>query len=436
MTHGQAKDRKIKLGYHLSPQASWLAAEPGASPYAVGPLVAVARKAEAALIDALFRADSFSFSPDQAASFRYGAVDAQLALASLAAATTRIGLVATISTTFTEPYATARQVLTLDHLSSGRAGWNAVTSHQGERAFGPQPIPDQATRYRRAGEFLEVVNGLWSSWDRDALLLDRDSRRFADAARVRRFAYRGDFFDIEGTSALPPSPQGRPVQFQAGASGEGKAFAARFAEAVFSASPDIGHARGIYAELKQLVAAGGRDPEKFLVFPGFGLILGKTQEEADDIHRNLTDGLDFEAGRKGAGYYLGEVDLTGLDLDAPVPLHLLPTDPSRLPRRRSRAALMQAVARKPGNTLRDVIRSFLLSDGGHFLTVQSYDGAAAELERWFATGAADGFLLSFPARGDQFDRFIEHVIPRLQDRGLYRRAYEGETLRQNLGLAA
>lgn len=429
--------RQIKFGYHLAPQYGWAHSQEEAyAPYEAEPLIKVAQKAEEALIDALFRADGFSFTPDNASKFRYGSLDPLLAFSAVAAATKRIGLVATASTTFNEPYVVARQVLSLDHLSRGRAGWNAVTSFQGERAFGAEPIPDQTVRYERAEEFLQVVHGFWSSWDGDALVLDKSSGKFADPAKVKSFAFRGRFFDVEATSPLPPSPQGGPVQFQAGASAEGKQFAARFAEAIFSASPDIDHARSIYAELKSLVGAEGRDPDKFLILPGASFVLGETHEEAEEIYRGITADLDFKLGRRGVENYFGGVDLSGVDLDEPIPPHLVPADTSVLHRRRSRAELLKGVAVKPGNTLRDVIRTFLISDGGHFLTVQSYDGAADVLEEWFRTGAADGFVLSFPARGEQFDKFIEHVIPRLQDRGLYRRAYEGSTLRENLGLAS
>lgn len=429
--------RQIKLGYHLAPQYGWAhAREETYPPYDVEPLIQVARKAEEALVDALFRADGFDFTPQKATRFNYGSLDPQLAFSAIAASTRHIGLVATVSTTFNQPYTTARQVLSLDHLSRGRAGWNAVTSFSGERAFSSDPIPDQTTRYQRAEEFLQIVHGLWSTWDQDALVLDKAGNRFADPSKVKPFSFKGNFFDVEGTSPLPPSPQGGPVQFQAGASAEGKQFAARFAEAVFSASPDIDHARTIYAELKSLVRAAGRDPDRFLVLPGAGLVLGKTEDEANEIYRGITEDLDYEQGRRGAEAYFGGVDLSGVDLDEPVPVHLLPQDTSVLLRRRSRAELLKQVALKPGNTLRDVIRKFLIGDGGHFLTVQSYDGAANVLEEWFRTGAADGFVLSFPTRGDQFDRFIEHVVPRLQDRGLYRRAYQGSTLRENLGLAS
>ena len=428
--------RRLRLGAHLHPQYGWASDQEGhLGAFSGKPYADFARKAEDALLDVLFRADGFSFVPDNAVTFRHGSVDPLLSLAAAAAVTRNIGLVATLSTTFGQPYVTARQVLSLDHLSDGRAGWNAVTSFSGERAFSAVPIPDQTERYARATEFLQIVNGLWSTWGDGALLQDKASGRFGDPSKITPFAFRGQYFDIVGTSQLPPSPQGRPVQFQAGASREGKAFAARFAEAIFSASPDIGHARALYAEVKGLVTAAGRDPDQFLIMPGAGLVLGATKAEAWETYRALVDGLDLDSARRGAAAYLGGTDLSALALDEPIPHHLLPADTALLHRRRSRAELLKQVAVKPGATLRDVLLRFLLGDGGHFQTVQSYDGAADVLADWFETGAADGFVVSFPARGDQFDRFIEHVIPRLQDRGLFHRAYEGGTLRENLGLA-
>ncbi len=427
--------REIKLGYLLAPQYSWASPQGAAHhPYGADPYIEVAQKLEAALFDVLFRADGFGFVPENATSYRYTALDPTVQLSAIGARTRHIGLAPTISTSFTQPYITARQVLSLDHVSGGRAGWNAVTSFQGERAFGPDPLPDQAIRYERATEFLQIVNGLWSSWGDDSLVLDRASKRFGDASKVRSFPFRGRFYDVEGTSPLPASAQGRPVQFQAGGSSEGRDFAARFAEAVFTASSDVEHAREFYGDLKSRVLRQGRDPDKVLVIPGVWLVLGKTQGEAEDILRGVADGLDFERGRTGAGTYLG-ADLSALPLDEPVPESVLPADTSVLQRRRSRAELLKRVAVKPGNTLRDVLRTFLLNDGGHYLGVHSYDGAADMFETWFRSGAADGFVLSFPAQGDQIDRFVEHVVPRLQDRRLYRRAYEGDTLRENLGLA-
>lgn len=427
--------KQIKLGYHLSPEGGWADINEGfVTPYDVEPLIKTAQKAEKALFDFVFRADVLGAGSDDAAQFRYVALDPLLALSAVATATNAIGLVGSVSTTFTEPYNTARQMLSLDHLSRGRAGWNAVTSFQGERAFNHAPLPSPHQRYQRAAEFLEIVHGLWSSWQAGAFIGDKRANLFADARKIAPYAFQGAFFDVEAISPLPPSPQGRPVQFQAGVSDEGMRFGAHFAQAIFSASPDIGHAQRIYREIKSLAAEFDRKPADILIFNGMSLVIGATEEEASTLFRALSANVDLAAGRRGVESYLGDIDLSSLSPDEPIPAALLPEETSELTRRPSRAALLKAAALKPGNTLRDVIQTFLFAKGGHFLAIQSYAQAAETLEHWFRQEAADGFVLSFPAAGDQFDRFAEHVIPRLQHKGLFRRQYHGLTLRDHLGL--
>lgn len=429
-------DREIKLMHYLDlpgkPRGRdrWTAAERfGPSQYA-----SLARDLEDALFDGVFRADGAGPpNIEWLATSEGPSHDAFQHLAAIAPVTKHLGLVGTASSTFNLPYAFARQLLTLDHLSGGRVGWNAVTSFEGEKAFGLGELPPQGERYARATEFLEVVHGLWGSWQPGALDVGQDTARYANPDLIKPLTYHGKYFDVEGVATLPRSPQGWPVQFQAGASGSAKPFAARFAEGIYSASPSIEHARQFYSEIKRLVGQAGRNPQHTLIFPGFHPYLAKTRAEAEEKFRAAGDGVDIAAGLRELERQFGDVDYSALDLDEPIPGDLLPATET-LRRRQSRPGLYADIARQPGVTLRHVIQR-VATASGHYMTYGSYDDVADELELWFTTGAADGFAIGFVTdNADGFDDFIEQVVPRLQDKGLFRRKYQGTTLRENLGL--
>lgn len=426
--------RQIKFGVHLGPLGITGSdtQHPIAETYNLAELVAVAQAAEAAKFDALFRADSPAFDKNLVAESnqpRLG-VDAIVALTAVAAVTNRIGLVATASTSFNLPYNLARQFQSLDQLSRGRAGWNAVTSSAGERQFGIEELPRQERRYERAAEFLQVVQGLWASWGPDALQRDGD-RLSVDPAQITEIDVHGGHFDVEGALGLPRSPQGWPVQFQAGASDTGKRFAGAYAEAIFSASPSFEHARRIAAEFKQLGRDEGRPEHLPLVFPGFNIVSEATTEAAQERYRARFDSVDFDKARLTLSNQFGGIDLDGLPLDQPIPADRLP-DIDSLVRRQSRPGLFRELAER-GLSLREILELHL-SGNGHYVFVGSYDDVADELERWFTGGAADGFILGFLGGLTDFNNAVEHVLPRLQDRGLFRREYEADTLRGNLGL--
>lgn len=431
--------RTIKLGRHFALPWRW----PDASVelgdlYHANAYADVARQSEAAGFDFLLRADTFTFEPGGAAKAPALGLDPVVSLTVAAAATRHIGIVPTISSTFSQPYSLARSLLSLDLLSGGRAGWNVVTSFAGEKKFGLRELPPQEERYARAAELLEILHGLWRSWDPQALKFDRESGRFADPALIRTVEHDGAFFRMTGASSLPPSPQGWPVQVQAGASGPGKAFAAKHADVVYSASTDITHAQRIASELKALALANGRPPGSLLVTPGINLVTAATDREAEEAFQAVRESFDYEAGRRELEFLFGGVTLADIDLDDPIPQDRLP-DVTSLRRRQSRPALFIELAQREGATLRKVLDVSLIG-GGHYAFHGSYDRLADELIRWFDAGAADGFVLGFLGSGTQlgnqaqFDAFVENVIPRLRDRGYLRKTYAGSTLRENLGL--
>lgn len=428
------RDRTIVFGRSFGQRRDWTA--PAASIpdlYGVEQYVAKAQESEAAVIDFLFRADTFFFDRESTLRSPAAEADSFVVAASVAATTHSLGLVSTRSTTFNYPYSLARDFLTLDHLTHGRAGWNAVTSFTAEEKFGLRGLPDQTERYARAAEFVEIVHRLWTSWEPEAVVFDQVRRVFADPARIREVVYDGEYLSVHGALGLPPSPQGRPVQFQAGASESGLAFAGRFAEAVFSASLTIDHAVSVARALKAQARAHGRAPSSLLVLPGFRITSAATTVEVDELIEATRRGLDYERGRALIEFtFDGRLDIADLDLDEQIPQERFP-DLTTL-RRHSRTAIFRDIASREGATLRDVIDAMLLS-AGHYATAGTYDEIVHELIDWFDRGAADGFVVSFGAdEASQFAAFRDEILPRLRDRGYAKRDYHGDTLRDNLRL--
>ncbi|WP_261554929.1 NtaA/DmoA family FMN-dependent monooxygenase [Frankia tisae] len=438
---------------HLAAHAVGLApafsqeSDPIRQKYDLAAIIEATRLLEDAKFDAVFEADAVIFDIDDADSIYTNLhADATAVAAALAAATSKIGLVSTATTTFNVPYALARQFQSIDQLSGGRLGWNAVTSFGGEKQFGFDELPDQTIRYQRAVEFVDIVQGLWRGWHADAVSTGSAKKPRIDSSKIDRFTYEGEFLRTDGALGIPRSPQGWPVQWQAGASAEGLRFAGRYAEAIFSASPDLDHALGFRNRLAAAVAEQrGSDAPAPLVFPGVHLIAASTEVEAKEQGQALIDALDVEAGRRSLALAFGAVvaaeregptgiELSDLDLDEPIPaerLDALP-DSESLRRRRSRSELYRGLARK-GLTLRQLIIEHLQGHA-HYRLTGSFEQVADDLGLWFDEGGADGFVLRFSNGAEGLHGFIEHVIPRLQDRGLFRRDYAGSTLREHLGL--
>lgn len=418
------------VGYHA---AAWR--HPAADPAAASTFahfVRVAQTAERALFDMVFLADGIGIraKDEPPGALSRSAQTAELEpltlLSALSAVTTRIGLVATASTTYNEPFHIARKWASLDRISGGRAGWNIVTSWSDAEArnFNRTEHLDYETRYARAAEFVEVVKGLWDSWEDDALVRDKATGLFFDPTKLHALNHQGPHFQVQGPLSVARTPQGRPLLVQAGASEQGLDIAAGSADLVYSASQDLPSARAYYDSLKSRLPAHGRAPADLLVMPGITPFVGRTMAEAQAKYDQLNDLVDPTL---GLSYLYGQFgDLSGHDLDGPVPE---PRD-SKV---RSLARGLFAMARQEDLTIRQLYVRVAAGFGTR-LVIGTPQTIADEMEYWMAEGAADGFNICPPVLPVALDDFAELVIPELQRRGLFRTAYESTTLRGNLGL--
>ncbi len=389
----------------------------------------IARIAERGKFDLLFISDGLVMDPGDHPSFLCRFEPTTL-ISVLSASTRHIGLGATVSTSFGEPYHVARTFASIDHISRGRAAWNVVTSSQPRAAlnFSRERHMEHELRYEVANEFVDVVRGLWDCWDDDAIVADKASGRYIDAAKVRPLDHKGRFFQVKGPINIPRSPQGHPVIIQAGGSPSGLDLAARTAEIVFSVVQELASAKAAYADLKGRLAKYGRDPDQLAVLPGGMPIIGHTDAEAKDKLALLqswltpTNALTLVSGRIG-------YDVSGYPLDAPVP----PPPPGDNGSQTFHKVLYEA-ARRQNMTLRDLY-NLTAAARGHWVVCGTPAHIADTLEEWFVEGAADGFNILPPYFPGAFADFVDLVVPELQRRGLFRRAYQGTTLRDHLGLA-
>lgn len=429
---------KLHIGLSLSP--TWLRGEAWRRPdsrveemFESAFYAELAQKAEAAHLDFVFRADSLFVDPEGLATAPgFSAPDPTVLLASIAAATSRIGLVTTASTTFNAPYAVARQIQSLNWTSKGRAGWNIVTALDGERNFGLSSMPDAEWRYERAREFTSIVLDLWSGYPADALLLDREAGRFADTARVRRTDHRGPHFSVEGPLTLPAHPTGRIPLFQAGASSSGRDFAASTADAIFAATPDRGAAIALRADLRERAVRFGRPADAIRVMPGLALVLASTLEEARDIHAEFQKPRDRERAYAFAETALG-TDIRTLPHDRPVPLELVgPIAPDA--RSRTHAELLRRIVLEERPAICDLLRRPEITGSAHWQIVGTPDMAVDEIRAWQKAGALDG-LIALPGQTlRSLDLFLDEVVPRLAEKGAFRAAYDSDTLAGHLGI--
>ncbi|MFJ6723771.1 LLM class flavin-dependent oxidoreductase [Streptomyces sp. NPDC091281] len=418
------------LGYHAS---AWMI--PGVPPVAdFAHYRAMAETAERGLFDLLFIPDRLAaalYDVPRGALGRASTVtdlEPLTLLAALAPVTCRIGLAATMSTTFQEPYTTARFFASLDHISGGRAAWNVVTSTLPEEArnHGLAAMPSKAERYGRAEEAVDVVTALWDSWDSDAFVHDTGTGRYFDPAKMRRLDHRGRHFRVDGPLNVPRTPTGRPVIVQAGASPAGRELAGRTAEIVYTVQNELSAAQAYYRDVKQRAAAHGRDPAGLLVLPGVLPVLGETRAAAHDRLRHLREQIDPQLGLAHLALFLG--DLSSYDLDGPVPE--LEDDPAVPSRRR----LWLRMAHEQKLTIRQLYQATAIANG-HLEAVGTAADVADIMEEWFTEGAADGFNVMSALAPQDLDAFVRLVVPELQRRGLFRDRYESTTLRGNLGLA-
>ncbi|WP_372666400.1 LLM class flavin-dependent oxidoreductase [Amycolatopsis kentuckyensis] len=395
-------------------------------------VLSFARAAEAAKFDAVFFADLVGVPLEsQDVLSRVSVVNDSFEpttlLAALAAATSRIGLIATASTTYNEPYHLARTFASIDHISGGRAGWNVVTSlNDGEALnFGLDAHVGHADRYGRAEEFFDVVTGLWDSFDDDAFRHDKPSGVYFDPAKLHVLDHAGPHLSVAGPLNISRPPQGRPVIVQAGASEAGKQFAARVAEVVFSGQRDLARATEFYADIKDRAAAFGRSPDELKVFPALSVITGETRAAAEAKRDALRGLMPPQVALAHLAYLLGGFGLTAYPLDGPLP---------ELPESNQSKSTQLDVylrARQRGLTIRQLAAE-ISDDAGTI--VGPPEEIADHIERWFAAPAADGFTLVFPYLPGTLDDFVQLVLPILRRRGLFRARYDGTTLRDHLGL--
>ncbi|ACY31296.1 LLM class flavin-dependent oxidoreductase [Comamonas thiooxydans] len=418
-------------GHH---EGAWR--HPGANRKALTDLelyVDAARIAEAAKFDAVFLADGL-VGPDNGQMASSGQLEPLLLLAALAQHTERIGLIGTASTTYSLPYTLARQFATLDHLSKGRAGWNIVTSwlpRAGEN-YGLQQNVEHAERYRIAEEFVAAVDALWRSFPGGAVVDDAESGQFLDIGQVRPVNYAGTHIRTRGPLNVPGSPQGRPMLVQAGQSETGRAFAAQWAEAIFTAHGSKESAQGFYADIKGQAKALGRRAEDIVILPGISAAIGSTEYEARQVWEELDSltSIDVGLGRLSARF--GGHDFSSLPLDRRLTRDDFP-DPALVEASRSRAMGYVETTLRDGLTLRQLLKR-LAGARGHLAIAGTPEQVADTIEDWFRTGAADGFNVMPPVITQQLELFASEVVPILRKRGLFRSDYQSSTLRGHFGL--
>lgn len=387
----------------------------------------IADSCERGKLDFLFVGDSLAFVADRhpGQMLRFEPLTLHAALATQ---TSRVGLVATASTTYSAPFNIARMFASLDKLSGGRAGWNVVTTGMPEAAgnFGSAGPVDHATRYDSATEFVEVVQGLWDSWEEGAITTNAETGEYFDKTKVHSLDHVGKFFSVRGPLNVTRTPQGQPVLVQAGASEDGQKFASRFAEMIFASQLDKEHAKEFYATMKAKVAGWGRNPEHCKILPGFMPIVGRDEEDArkklSELMRLAVPAVALKMMSTRFGH-----DMSGFDLDGPVPNLPLSNEVQ------THAKVAYEKARKENLTLRDIYNQIAVARG-YLFACGNAATVADVMEEWFTERACDGFVLVPPHFPVAFDEFIDLVVPELQRRGIFRREYSGLTLREHLGL--
>jgi FMN-dependent oxidoreductase (nitrilotriacetate monooxygenase family) len=400
----------------------------------------MARTLEEGCFDLMFFDDRLAmpgiYAGSVAEAVRTGArpvkLDLSIVLGAIAGVTEHIGLGATYSTTYYQPFHVARTFATLDHLSGGRAAWNVVTSVNDSEAqnFGVDEILGHDERYDRADEFLEATTALWDTWDDDALVLDRENGIFADPQSVHELDFKGQWFNVRGPLTVPRGPQGRPVLLQAGSSGRGRDFASRWAEVIFTGDPGIEVARSHYQDQKERIGEAGRDPASIKMLPMAYAVVGETRAQAEDREQLLLNDLVDPMASLTLLSELMNYDFSGLALDAPITDELIESV-------KGIRGLVQNIRQHIGGdtvTLADLAghRATLLQ-GPRF--VGTGIEVADQMQEWFDTDACDGFVMAATHCPGAYEDLVRLVVPELQRRGVFRKRYDGSTLRENLGLA-
>ncbi|MDO3409427.1 LLM class flavin-dependent oxidoreductase [Saccharibacillus sp. CPCC 101409] len=424
--------RKLKLGTFLSGfsgLAGWrLPGKPADAAVNFDAFNAVARAAEEGLYDFLFNADSAYITKDSIPYF-LSRFEPLTILSALAATTKHVGLVGTFSTSYSEPFTTARQLASLDKLSGGRAGWNAVTSAlEGlGRNHGQEKIMEHSLRYRVAGEYLEVAKGLWDSWEDDAFVRNKETGQYADFDKMHTLDHEGEFFKVQGPLNMERSPQGRPVIFQAGGSDQGRDLAARHADAIYSRFSDLKRATEFSDDLGSRAAVYGRSRRDILIFPQITPIVGATPEEAGEKYLQSIQYVDIDMAIQYLSRFFSFFNFRQFPLDEPLPeLGDIGKDSFK-----STAEYYLSLAREENLTLRQLAQRVATPKGDYVGTPEQI---ADRIQALYETGVVDGFVLSSHSQPEGLLEFNRYVVPLLQERGIYRTQYESDTLRGNLEL--
>lgn len=423
--------RKLRLGLFVQPLghhvSGWRLTENLGSPTDIDWLTWIARKAEAGKFDMFFIGDALATSV-----YRLPSTMARLEpltlLSALAVQTRHIGLAATASTTFSDPFNLARSFSSLDHISRGRAAWNVVTSFSTDvaRNFSRDDMPAHAERYAVAHEFLEVTFKLWEGWQEGAVQPDNASGQYFVNEKIKPVNHQGKYFQVQGPLNITRSPKGRPVIIEAGSSADGQKLAAATAEVVFTAAATLEEAQTFYRAQKQQVKEAGRNPEHVLILPGVMPIVGRTREEARETWRELNSLVDIDNGIRQLSTRFN-MDLSVFPLDGPVP------DVPAGEGNQSRVKLLTDLAYRENLTLRE-LAAIAAGSRGHRVLVGTAEDIADDFQHWLEEGGADGFNIMPAVMPEQLSLFVELVIPELRRRGLFREEYEFSTLRENLGL--
>ena len=428
-----AERRMMRIGTFLagtgSNMASWR--HPTAVPDAAISLDyyrGLTRRAESAKLDFAFFGDGLYISEKSHPNF-LNRLEPLTLLAALSMDTTHIGLAATLSTTYSDPFTVARQFMSIDHISNGRAGWNVVTSPLEGSAlnYGKPEHPAHDTRYRMAEEYIEVARGLWDSWEEGAFVRDQASGVFINPDRMHRLNHAGEFFSVQGPLNISRSRQGQPVLIQAGSSEAGRGFAASIADAVFTGQATRADAEAFSGDVKGRAAVAGRNPDEVLILPGCSPIVGRTPEEAEERYREIAGLVEIDQALNYLGRFFNDMDFTRFDLDAPFP------ELGDFGRNgwESSTDSIKKTARERELSLREMA---LRVTTPHHEFIGTPDQVADTMQDWFESGACDGFMLSAAVLPQGFDDFVDLVLPILKERGLFRTEYEADTLRGNLGL--
>jgi N-acetyl-S-(2-succino)cysteine monooxygenase len=431
--------RLIKLTAFCHPPGHWRM--PGAQPTDMdfAEVAQAAQIAERGLFDMIFFQDSAAVAPAfylpgggaeaLAEAARCVRLEPLTLLAALATVTKRIGLIATATTTYNDPFSIARKYATIDHISNGRAGWNLVTSQNVDEAlnFSQDAHMDHALRYERAEEFYDVVTGLWDSWEDDAVIRDRATGRYIDPGKLHVLGHKGKHFSVHGPLNVARPPQGYPIVAQAGSSGSGRALAARTADVIFTAQVSLEEAKSFYDDVKGRAVTHGRVPDDIRIMPGIRYVVAETESEAKEQYQMMLEEASDEFALKAVQRLAGTLDLRDFPLDGPLP-DLPPSNAAK-----ARQKMLIDLARRENLSIRELARRFTFSLG-HLVFVGTPVQLADLMEDWWANDAADGFTMLSPYFPAPLELLVDRLVPELQRRGIFRKQYEGTTLRENLEL--